>query len=422
MKDNIILAKGVKRPIDSKKTGLNANVAILGASGSGKTMSFVEPRLLETFDSSLIVTVTKRRIVDKYKPLFAERGYQVWDLNFADPEASDVAFDPLHYVKTSQDCSFLANSIIYANPQKKASINTDHFFDEAATNLLSAEISGIRSTVKSPSFADVIEFHSMLKIDENDGVIKTSFDNFFDKLEKKKTDSFAVSCWKTFRNLPIRTAGCVYSSMNTVVSQVFTPELTKMFRKRNKLNFHELATKKTVLFVTTSPVNTALHTVTNLFYATMFKQLFELAQTLPEGKLPIPVNVIADDFACGGKIPNFDEYISVFREAGISAMLLLQSESQLNSIYGVDQATIILDNCDTIAFVGSMDLKTCQTISQRVNLPLEDVLYMPLQQVMVFRRGERPIIAERYDILNDRRYQTITKQYMSQVKRDTRTI
>lgn len=50
---------------DSNVTGLNNNVIAVGTSGCGKTVSLIEPRLLETFCRSLIVTVTKRRIVKK---------------------------------------------------------------------------------------------------------------------------------------------------------------------------------------------------------------------------------------------------------------------------------------------------------------------------------------------------------------------
>ena len=50
---------------DSNKTGLNNNILVIGTSGCGKTVSIMEPRILETFNKSLIATVTKRRIVKK---------------------------------------------------------------------------------------------------------------------------------------------------------------------------------------------------------------------------------------------------------------------------------------------------------------------------------------------------------------------
>ena len=124
---------------DSNVTGLNNNVIAVGTSGCGKTVSLIEPRLLETFCRSLIVTVTKRRIVKKYAPVMKKRGYQIWDLNFVHPGSSNVGFDPLKNVASFADITFLARSIVLANPQKVKS-TADPYWDDAAISLLSAEI------------------------------------------------------------------------------------------------------------------------------------------------------------------------------------------------------------------------------------------------------------------------------------------
>ena len=75
IKERMILGEGSNAvfSMDPNETGLNNNVIVCASSGGGKTMSLMEPRLLETSDSSLIVTVTKRRIVDKYKSIFWQK-------------------------------------------------------------------------------------------------------------------------------------------------------------------------------------------------------------------------------------------------------------------------------------------------------------------------------------------------------------
>ncbi len=60
-----------------------------------------------------------------------------------------------------------------------------------------------------------------------------------------------------------------------------------------------------------------------------------------------------DDFACGSVIERFSYFISIFREKNISVTMLLQSELQLKSIYGNDQATAIINNADTCVFIGT---------------------------------------------------------------------
>lgn len=155
-KERVILGENCCYSSDCNETGLNNNIIVCGGSGSGKTMSISEPRLLETKTSSLISTVTKRRIVTKYMPLFKERGYNVLDLNFVNPIESTCSYDPLKYVASYSDITFLAKSIVKADPQKDRS-SADPYWDEAAISLLSAEIAYILMTNDKATFADVLE-------------------------------------------------------------------------------------------------------------------------------------------------------------------------------------------------------------------------------------------------------------------------
>jgi len=417
--DRIILGEGQDAvySTDSNQTGLNNNVIVCAGSGAGKTMSIMEPRLLETFESSLIVTCTKRRIVDKYSNVFRERGYEVLDLNFINPKKSNAAYDPLAYVSSYSDITFLAESIVKSNPRKEKT-TADPFWDDAAISLLSALIAFVIMTVEKPTFADVLKLTDELKINESviGSGIETSIDSKFEKLMKKDPHCFAVTCWNSFNVLPVKTASCVYGTLNTTIDTIFSPEIRTMISSKQKVDFEKLANKKTVLFITTSAVNPVLNCFINMFFAQMFKQLFEYGESLPSGKLPIPVSVLADDFATGSRILNFPEYISIFREKQISVMLLLQSESQLERMYGYDDAVSIIDNCDTYVYMGGMNLKTCRSISERVNKPLEDILYMKLGEEIIFRRGQRPILTKRYDVLNDKNYQKVTKAYEKRIK------
>lgn len=409
-KERVILGENCCYSSDCNETGLNNNIIVCGGSGSGKTMSISEPRLLETKTSSLISTVTKRRIVTKYMPLFKERGYNVLDLNFVNPIESTCSYDPLKYVASYSDITFLAKSIVKADPQKDRS-SADPYWDEAAISLLSAEIAYILMTNDKATFADVLELHDSLTIDEGGSTIRTSLDDQFDYMASEYPTCFAVSCWKSFKSLPIKTAGCVFGTLNTTIDTIFSPELREMMVTKPQVDFELMATEKTILFVTTSAVNPALHCFVNMFYAQAFKQLFEYAESSQNGVLPVPVHVLCDDFATGGRVLNFAEYISIFREKRISVTLLLQSESQLEQMYGTGNATTIINNCDSYIYLGGMDIKTAQNISLRLNVPIDEVLYMPIGQEILFRRGQRPIITRRYDIQKDELYKRITNDY-----------
>lgn len=178
----------------------------------------------------------------------------------------------------------------------------------------------------------------------------------------------------------------------------FTPDNNK-----GKFDIDDFVENKTILFINSSPYNLNTKYLLNILYASMFQNLFEIAEK-NNGSLRHDVQVIFDDFAAGGAggINGFEEYISTFRQAGLSVMLLLQSQSQLEQIYGRAGAVSILDNCDTTVFMGSNSYSSAKHMAERISRPVEEVLYMENGKEIVFRRGEKPkYYVDRYPILKD---------------------
>ncbi|MDO4188565.1 MAG: type IV secretory system conjugative DNA transfer family protein [Lachnospiraceae bacterium] len=410
MADKVILAENCIYSSDTEKTQLNNNIIVCGTSGCGKTMSVAEPRLLETFETSLVVTLTKRRLINKYMNVFRKRGYNVWDLNFANPKKSQVSYDPLKYINSHQDIIFLSKALIEADVDPDT-VRKDPFWDDTAASLMSGIIAYCMMKKKNATMGDVVRMFKRINFQIDANGYTTDLDEEFETLERKNPGCFAVTCWNTFRKMPEKTAACVYGSANKAIDKIFSPELVAMFDKEESVDFEKLAKEKTVLFVTSSAVNPSLSCFVNIFYAQVFKSLFEFAELRDDGTLPVPVHVLCDDFATGSRICNFPEYISIFREKRISVTLLLQSESQLEAMYGSGNATTIINNCDTYLYFGSMDLHTSKNISIRLNEPVDEVLYMPIGDVYVFRRGQRPIKTKRYNILNDEKYIKVTEEY-----------
>ena len=64
-----------------------------------------------------------------------------------------------------------------------------------------------------------------------------------------------------------------------------------------------------------------------------------------------------------GQIPKFDKLIATIRSREISASIILQSQSQLKTIYK-DAAETISGNCDTMLFLGGKESTTLKEISE----------------------------------------------------------
>lgn len=411
--DRIILGDGYIYSTNSVETQLNNNVIVVGGSGSGKSMSYSEPCLLETKHSNLMIKLSKRKLIDKYKPLFKKRGYNVKILDLVHPAKSNVAFDPLYYVKSDTDAIHLAETLVKLDPEKSKPNNADPYWDQSAILLVYSLILLSFAINENPSLSTVIKYIKQLKISDNLSNITTNLDDTFDAIEKQCPNHPAVAAWSSFSQLPPKTARCIYGTLISALDAVFTPGILEMMDKENKIDFEEIAQNKAAIFILTSAVSPAIHSFANLFFAYAIKELFEFAEEQPDGELPIPVHLLCDDFAVGGRIENFQEYISIFREKKIRVSMMLQSESQLVSLYGEDNATTIINNCDTYMYMGGMDLKTCDHISKRANLPLDDILYMPIGKSIIFRRGQKPIFANRYKTTDNSLYREITEQYES---------
>lgn len=252
----------------------------------------------------------------------------------------------------------------------------------------------------------VIDLFYKLKIKEDGKGITTTLDSQFAWLESKAPDSVAARKLRSFAQLPYATAGCVRDDLEKAIQNMFPVSIQNAMSEKAYVSFEDFATNRTAIFIITSPVRTAQYGFANLLFGIAIRQLMEFAETQENNRLPRDVKLFFDDFSCGFPIQNYEKSISTFRAAGISSMMLCQSLSQLDATYGQDNSTVILDNCSSLVYLpGGMNKKTCSYVSEMINLPLDEIMFMEMGNIVVFQSGKQPIIAQRYDTLADPLYQ-----------------
>ena len=117
------------------------------------------------------------------------------------------------------------------------------------------------------------------------------------------------------------------------------------------LELDTLGDRKTALFIILSDTDDSFAFVAAILYTQLFNLLCDKADDKYNGKLPVHVRFLLDEFANIGQIPRFERLIATIRSREISASIILQSQSQLKTIYK-DAAEIILDNADSTLFLG----------------------------------------------------------------------
>lgn len=131
----------------------------------------------------------------------------------------------------------------------------------------------------------------------------------------------------------------------------------------------------------------------------------KLANENESGELPREIRFIYDDMACSSRVEGLEHDLSLYRSAGLSSILLLQSESQLENNYTASGAAIIRQNCAVYAyFPGGFDDRSCEIVSKRMNMPYEDILYAPLGNIFIMQSGRKPVSIRRYDTLHSKEY------------------
>lgn len=403
--NSLILPDGTIASMDSIKTRTNNNVMIIGATGSQKTRGYVEPNLLAMV-GSYIVSDTKGNLYNKWGDCFRRDGYRVVHLNFIHPELSDH-YNPLAYICTSNDVQKLAHLLVYGgdeNGQSKGK-SYDPFWDKANELLMSAIIGYLIEKMELGQNASLSDASGIIaKIDASkweDGE-KCKIDNLFidfseEYHSKTGKNSWAYQQYLKFRATPPKTMGCIMMTAHTTLSCLDTEEIRNMLAW-DDVDIISIGKRRTVVFTEVSDTDRSKDVLANLFYSQAMNCLCSYAdEECKDSRLPVPVRFILDDFGTNCRIEGFQNMISNIRSRGISASIILQSCFQLSTGYG-DSAHTIINNCDTLLYLGGNDPDTAQFISQRVNKPVARILSMPIGTNWIMRRGEGSRFSKTVDL------------------------
>ncbi|MDO5559570.1 MAG: type IV secretory system conjugative DNA transfer family protein [Oscillospiraceae bacterium] len=396
-----VLPNGKTISLDTRETRLNNNMLVIAGSGAGKTRSVVVPNILAA-SGSYIVSDTKGNLYSKWSDVMSRQGYNILHLNLIHPELSDH-YNPLSCVRTPNEVQKFAHQLIYAGSERGGSY--DPFWDRASELLLTA-ITGYlaerRQLGERSNFNDISVILSEIDVEKwecNESCeIDFRFNSFREKYRRITGDhSWAYKQFRKFCQVPKKTMSCIIITLQTILSDLDTLEIRTML-SRNDIDISSLGLIPTIVFVEISDTDRSKDTLANIFYSQAMNLLCSYAdECCSDSRLPVPVRFILDDFGTNCRIDGFQNMISNIRSRDISAMIILQSTTQLVAGYS-DSAHTIIDNCDTMIYMGGNDTETAQMVSVRCNKPLSKILSMPVGTNWIIRRGEQPEFSQTIDL------------------------
>lgn len=387
----------------------NTNTILIGAPGTGKTRSYVLPNLMSAEEESLVVLDPKGEIYDISAELMREKGYKVYSLDFANPDKSDINYNPLSYCRSEED--IIKFSRIMVDEQQRS---MDIFWGLSAQILLNALVAFVRyhRPEKDQNLSAITTLLRAAVVSEDSPERNPSkLDKVFDEVCKINPDSWAYSQYDLVRKAAGKTQKSIVITLVSTFCGFLTPQIAAL-TSFNNLDIEGLCSRKTVLYVKCSDSDRSKDKLIATFFSQLFQELYRIADRASTHSLSRPVKVILDDVGANLKIPNLDGIISTARGRGISLSLILQSIGQLKRQY--DDYTSILNSCNNVVFLGGSDLETCQEMAQRLNRPLASVLYKERETIFVFRQGEKPMVTKTYNLKSHPRYSGLVNPYGKQ--------
>ena len=404
--DPIVLGKDYI--LDGNEVGSlrpNDNILIDGISGCGKSKSILFPTMARMKHMNPVGLYAKEKDAYHMAAYMQSKRYQIEFLNINSLVKSTVFFDPVYYLDSYGDIEGFSTAVVNNVLEK----TVDAFWNANAIQLLNSLTAGAKMLHRNPGMADVLELFDKTAFPERE-YNGSSLDDIFYRIETLYPDCYAVREYFSWRAMPEKTAASVRATLKGALNAVFPEDIRNMMKDKPQVDFQKLGSKKMALFIITDAAERWQEYYTNLFWYTCIRQLRKIADASPGCHLIRPVRLYFDDFACTSAIKDFDKNISLFRSSGISCMILLQSQTQLESIYGADKAAIIRQNCPVqLYFPGGLDDNSCELVSKKMDLPLEDVLYAPIGNIFVMASGRNPAVIPRYSTFQSKEYREYLK-------------
>ena len=438
------------------KYARNKNILVIGGSGSGKTRFFVKPSIMQ-MHSSYVITDPKGQLLKETgkmllhgAPKLDENGKPVRDgrskiiyepyrikvlntINFS----KSMKYNPLAYVRSEKDILKLVNVII-ANTKGDGEKSSEDFWVKAERLLYCALIGYIwyEAEPEERNFITLLDLLNACEAREDDETYKSPVDILFDDLAKKQPEHFAVKQYVKFKMAAGKTLKSILVSCGARLSPFDIKELRDIMTE-DELELDTMGDRKTALFLIMSDTDTTFNFVIAMLQSQLFNLLCDKADDFYNGRLPVHVRCLLDEFANIGQIPNFDKLIATIRSREISASIILQSQSQLKTIYK-DAADTIVGNCDVTLFLGGKEKSTLKEISELLGKETIDSLsqsenrgaqtshglsYQKLGKELMTQdeiavmdggkcilqlRGVRPFFSDKFDITKHPRYQYLS--------------
>ncbi len=350
--------KAICMPTDTR---LNRHIAVFGASGTMKSRAVIRNALFQALkqDESVVVTDPKGELYADTAEIYRANGYDVKVFNLISPENSD-SWNCMSDLKGDTLLAQVLTNVIIGNT---SSGKGDHFWDNGEGNLLKALILYIdRNKNIAPEDKNLPAVYRLLTQTPEAQLV-----GLFDRLT---TSHPAKAPYNLFAQASDTVRSGIILGLGTRL-QVMQDAAVQRITSRSDIDLTAPAKRKCAYFIILSDQDATMAFLSSLFFSFLNIKLTRFADTCPNGKCPVPVNLIMDEFNNVGKLggaadgSDFARFLSVCRSRDIRVMLAVQSLGQLQNRYPNNLWAEIVGNCDVQLMLGCTDDVSAKYFSDR---------------------------------------------------------
>lgn len=422
---NKILTQNVAISFMVRRHRRNLNILVIGGSGAGKTRFFALPNILNG-NCSFIILDPKGEILRTVGHVLKSLGYEIKVLDLLHMDRSHC-YNPFDYLRNVDDIQRLVSNI-FASSTPKGAQSQDPFWDNAASILLKAVICLLwfEAPKEEQNFDMVLEVLRSAQVKEEDESFQSPMDLLFEKVRDRDPGHIAVKFYDDFKQAAGKTMKSILITLLSKLEKFNIPSLAQL-TMTDEMDLRSIGKQKTAIFAIIPDNDTSFNFLVSILYTQLFQMLFEEADLAPNGRLPVHVHFVMDEFANVALPSDFDKLLATMRSREISVSIILQNLAQLKALYEKEWESIV-GNCDEFLYLGGNEQSTHEYVSKLLGketidtntygqskgrngsystnyqatgreLKTSDEMRMlDNQYALLFIRGERPVMDLKYDL------------------------
>ena len=277
-------------------------------------------------------------------------------------------YNPMHYIDSDEDAVKLAYAIVNnTKPKDAPASGGDKFWDDASVLLISALILYLiyEAPVSEQNFSTLMYMIQNCQMEEGD-MGPNPLEMLFNELQERDPLHPAVLQFNSFKLGSTKTLQSVLITASANLYMFNTAQFAEM-TNTDTMFLPRLGLEKRVIFCVIPDNDKTYNFLITMLYTQLFDQLFRLADSEPkfDGALPVHVRFMMDEFANVALPANFKNILAVCRSRNISCDIILQSKSQIQSLYKDDWEGMI-GNCDSLIYLGGNEYATFEWLSKYI--------------------------------------------------------